>query len=304
MADEPFKTLGERLAEMAQRLTMRRIPRFPWLKPLGEMLDHVAALPLPTSSRYARIEGPVSPIELTDRREPALARAEASPTAPMPWPAPDLPTAGPAPSPQPIPPAVRAHLETVVGPGAEEARVHTDEVADRIARAERADAVTVGRDIYFRQDAYRPDQDRGFGLLTHEVVHVLRALDPHASWRRATARGVADEEAAAEAGEVAVLGHGPHGAMPPAVRPAGPTPPLAVPSLPPPSRPLAPAPAPSGAPPVGPAQRPLLAASDRALETPSAEPGQASAMPNIDELKRSIYRDLMRQIKSDFERGG
>jgi hypothetical protein len=199
-----------------------------------------------------------------------------------------------------IEPAVRARLERIVGSRSELARVHTDRGADEIARAERADAVTAGRDIYFKRGAYRPDDRRGFALLTHEVVHVLRAIDPGASWRRATASGVAEEERAARRTEQAIVGVGPDpmrnyvdasGISPGSFMPAGASPPV----------PLAihRAPLPAAGSPAE--MRPMSAATDR-----EAEPPPARTWPPVEheELRRSIYRDLLRQIKTDFERGG
>jgi hypothetical protein len=44
----------------------------------------------------------------------------------------------------------------------------------------------------------------------------------------------------------------------------------------------------------------MKASADRSLDNGAAAP----AMPDMDALKRSLYRDLMRQIKADLERGG
>ncbi len=50
-------------------------------------------------------------------------------------------------------------------------RIHIDEPADRAARALRADAFSLGRDIYFRARRFNPATQKGLALLGHELVH-------------------------------------------------------------------------------------------------------------------------------------
>jgi hypothetical protein len=188
---------------------------------------------------------------------------------------------------------MRWRLGAVVGPGAEAVRVHRDADADRFARARRADAVTVGRHVFFRQGRFRPEEPEGFALLAHEATHVLAALRPNAAWRRATVAGAQEEEQGARARERALLGR-PFAAAPRleaapgplAQRPA----PLSVAPLPTP-------PAASSA-----ALTPMAAATDRHLD--GSEPTGAPATVDVDELRRNLYRDLMSQIRADLERGG
>src|ERR1043166_8264614 len=52
----PFPTLGERLANEARRIASRRIPVFPWLRPLDTMMEQLASLPVPAQDRFQRIE--------------------------------------------------------------------------------------------------------------------------------------------------------------------------------------------------------------------------------------------------------
>ena len=50
------------------------------------------------------------------------------------------------------------------------------------------------------------------------------------------------------------------------------------------------------------AMQPMAAASDRDMAeepTPAPTPG-----PSFQELREALYRDLMRQLRIDFERGG
>jgi hypothetical protein len=52
------------------------------------------------------------------------------------------------------------------------ARVHTDTVAQRRAKALDARAYTVGSHVYFASGEYHPDTSRGLALLSHELGHV------------------------------------------------------------------------------------------------------------------------------------
>lgn len=188
-----------------------------------------------------------------------------------------------------IPADVRDRLRDIVGPAIDKARVHTDLTADAFARSHAADAVTVGNDIMFRAGAYQPHAPRGFALLAHEATHV--AASATAASSRATAFGAAAEETAALATEARALAAPPLRPMLESARPtfeahdAGPD-----------TRSPA-APAASGN--AALAVRPMTAASDRAL---TAAP--TSAPFDVGELKRSIYRELLQQIRSDAERGG
>ncbi|MFG1947047.1 DUF4157 domain-containing protein [Nonomuraea sp. NPDC048826] len=53
-------------------------------------------------------------------------------------------------------------------------RLHTDSAAAGFARALRAQAVTVGRQIFFREGAYQPHTPGGRLLLAHELAHVVQ----------------------------------------------------------------------------------------------------------------------------------
>ena len=52
------------------------------------------------------------------------------------------------------------------------AMIHTDAAADQAARAAGAEAVTVGRHVYFRAGNFSPDTAAGSELLAHELMHV------------------------------------------------------------------------------------------------------------------------------------
>ncbi|MEU1390950.1 MULTISPECIES: DUF4157 domain-containing protein [unclassified Nonomuraea] len=53
-------------------------------------------------------------------------------------------------------------------------RLHTDGAAAGFARTMHAQAVTVGRQIFFREGAYQPHTPKGRRLLAHELAHVVQ----------------------------------------------------------------------------------------------------------------------------------
>ncbi len=203
-------------------------------------------------------------------------------------------------------------LHRTVNDGATEE--HDDRAADTVARAYRAEAVTVGRDVYFRQGRFRPREPDGFGLVAHEATHVAELLAPGGVWPRRTRSGQRDEERIAGANERRALFDGralfdsralfESRAQPPrlprgsqrrgglptgavdfgAVTPVSDQPVAASPSL-------APREAPTPAP-----QQPMLAAEERTT-TDTAPP------PDLDTLQRSLLVELKRQLRNEFERG-
>ena len=72
---------------------------------------------------------------------------------------------------EPIPQAERDKLESGFGADLSDVRVHRNQEAADLALQEGADALTVGRDIYFAAGAYGP------ATLAHEVSHVLQQSD-------------------------------------------------------------------------------------------------------------------------------
>src|SRR5690606_26006046 len=75
---------------------------------------------------------------------------------------------------QPLPADVRRRMEDELDVSLERVRVHNDPVAAEAARAVRADAFTVGEDIFFAERAYAPDSPAGQQLLAHELAHVVQ----------------------------------------------------------------------------------------------------------------------------------
>jgi hypothetical protein len=190
-------------------------------------------------------------------------------------------------------------LQSFVGPGTEAIRIHDDIESDALAQASQADAVTQGSHIFFRRGRFRPQEDEGFALLTHEALHVVRAMQPGIAWRRATQAGIQEEEREASAIESRAL----HARRDVTGRDHAPSASLQAQSAPvKPFTPLHMANQTINA--STPAQQPMRASTDRALENGERTQSMSNVMPNMDELKRTLYRDLIRQIKADLERGG
>ncbi len=264
----PPKTLGELLTDQARRLAMARLPRLPWLRTLQRVRQRIFISGDAFADRFRRIE--VSdPFALPQSRAEAVDEAPGAPG-------------------RAIDPEVRSRLQSVVGPGVEAVRVHRGEHADAFAREHRADAVTVGTHVYFRRSRFRPCEPEGFALLAHEASHVLEAMRPGSSWRRATEAGVAVEEQTAVAQEQRVLRQ---------TRPA----PWVVRRLFPQGLSQPPVSESRPAASASPAIRPMAAAEGRPADTTTTP--EAPTAPNLDDLRRTLYRELMETIRSDFERG-
>src|SRR5207248_3083964 len=75
---------------------------------------------------------------------------------------------------QPLDAATRAFIEPRFGHDFSGVRVHTDAKAAESARAVDALAYTVGEDVVFGPDGFRPDTSAGQKLLAHELTHVLQ----------------------------------------------------------------------------------------------------------------------------------
>jgi len=74
----------------------------------------------------------------------------------------------------PIPPNVRQTLEPAFGRDFGDVRLHVDANAAMAASALRAEAFTLGRDIYFGRGYYDPGSPRGVALIGHELTHVAQ----------------------------------------------------------------------------------------------------------------------------------
>lgn len=75
---------------------------------------------------------------------------------------------------RPVDPTVSGQVGAALGDSLSDVRVHTDGAAEALARSVSARAFTVGSDIFFGPDEYRPATQEGRELLTHELVHVVQ----------------------------------------------------------------------------------------------------------------------------------
>lgn len=75
---------------------------------------------------------------------------------------------------QPLEPTTRAFMEPRFGHDFSHVRLHTDAKAAQSAKAVNALAYTVGRDIVFQTEYYKPGSTEGKKLLAHELAHVLQ----------------------------------------------------------------------------------------------------------------------------------
>ncbi|MDQ8702669.1 DUF4157 domain-containing protein [Streptomyces sp. LHD-70] len=78
---------------------------------------------------------------------------------------------------QPLDVGVRRELEEQLGHDFSQVRLHTDRDAGALTDLLGADAVAVGKDIFFGEGAYRPGTDEGRRLLAHELLHTVQ--NPH-----------------------------------------------------------------------------------------------------------------------------
>jgi hypothetical protein len=179
-------------------------------------------------------------------------------------------------------PMLRRRIEALLGLELPLMRIHTGRDADRLARGHDADAVTIRRDLYFREGAYDPATQRGLALLAHEATHAAWDAGARPRLAAGAAAGAEVEERTALANERRVLAQA-----------DGPTP--VVPHVPAPVMAAG-----SGAP--RPAVKTAMSSrdlSDTELPPPAAvlSPGQLRA------IKDDVYRTLLDKMRSDFERG-
>ena len=68
----------------------------------------------------------------------------------------------------------RTEMETAFGQDFGEVRVHTSAEANKLAKELGAKAFTSGKDIFFKEGAYRPGSEAGRRLIGHELTHVVQ----------------------------------------------------------------------------------------------------------------------------------
>jgi hypothetical protein len=327
-------TLGERLSLIGEHLLHRHVPVYAWAGRFAVVLERLDTLDQSWAQRFEREEAAQPPWTPDQRpgRAPAPPSAwpgsqrwqrphpgsvaDERPRADVPRPA-DQTAGGEPGTPQraerALPADVRARLRTVAGPGSDHLRVRTDPTADAAARAQRADAVTIGPDVNLRSGRFRPDTVEGFALLAHETRHVSALLARGGATRRSLPGGIAAEEEDAVGVErqarmsswqapgtaMGTDPAGPSHGMVAAIagRPAG-WPPTGVPLTgPPPAGTRSPS-----------ALEPALMSAPGAAVPMRADvdrPEAAAPAPfDVDGLRESLIDELMNRVRTDFERGG
>lgn len=299
---EPFEALGQRLSRQAMRLMWTHTPEFAWLAPVQDLLSHLQALPGPSAGRFDRIEAGGSTVVFHDRVVATDGTVGAG---------------GQVSAGRELPSDVQAQLRRVIEHDASPVRIHDDAAADAIARAHRAEAVTIGRHVYFRRGRFRPHEPSGIGLVAHEATHVAELFTPGRAWRRLTGTGRDDEEHLAAANERRAFIDADDAVAPRKATP-GPVAPRDGLAGPPAMAVLAAVTAQHGRA----APRRAVTAGDTAAWSDIAAPGDTAAAPtarpmaaaedrtvaappslDMDALRRSLFHDLKQQLQSEFERG-
>lgn len=179
-------------------------------------------------------------------------------------------------------------VREVLGEWAPVVRIHDDTPAAELAARHRADAVTVGTEIFLGTPTRRTPEFRE-QVIVHELTHVAQALDPHAAWQRMTATGIDREERRAIAvGRTIVERTAPQTGR--------------SPLIPAPARLPAPASSPASpiASPTSPVMRPMTADVGRDV-TPEQPVAPIVTSPLTNE---QVMQALMLKIRTDYERGG
>ena len=75
---------------------------------------------------------------------------------------------------EPLSHDLRAPIQRAFGADLSDVRIHTDAESHELSQAVSAQAFTSGRDVFFRQGAFRPDSDAGKRMVAHELAHVVQ----------------------------------------------------------------------------------------------------------------------------------
>lgn len=164
--------------------------------------------------------------------------------------------------------------------------LHQSEKTDRFLQAHGADAMTMGSQVYFRRDHADLSKPQSLGLLGHELTHVAQQ-EPTNAWRHAGARQNCESaESAALENERFVLRQAPL---------------LSGESYTPINNNTHFVPATAAVP----ATTPMFASAMRPVnESPTGNNKSILSELDMRRIKEEVYRDLMKRIKTDFERGG
>ena len=83
--------------------------------------------------------------------------------------------------------ASKSKMESALGEDLSDVRIHTDSAAEQLNKKQGSDAVTMGQDIAFGPDKFKPGTLEGDALLAHELAHTIQQKD-------ATPNGVVKED--------------------------------------------------------------------------------------------------------------
>ncbi|MER7251318.1 DUF4157 domain-containing protein [Kribbella sp. NPDC000426] len=300
-------TLGQLLDAQARARIAGYMPSLAWAGPFAVLARRVEQLAEMSGERFERVEQ--RPRTDIAARGPRSSAATQQPARPVER------TAEYGEARQgdvrEVPSQVQSRLREIVGPAADAMQVHVGPDADAVARAADADAVTVGRDVHVRRDRYAPQREDGVALLAHEATHVAALLDPGTGWKRAVGADAGeplarDHERQVLAGTV----HEPTGrarrddnrrtdsdAQPVGgVSRAGTVSGATLASFPGGTGAPSQAASVPGTTVHATAPQAARAATDRDLEGPPAV--------DLESLRRGVVADVMRQIMSEYERGG
>ena len=217
-----------------------------------------------------------------------------------------------------MPSVLRSRLEQLMGFNLGHVQLHTDSTAASLAFQLRANAFTLGSDIFFAANKFQPHTRSGLGLLVHELTHVRQQPEgAPLRWGNLTLTQYRTLEQEAQAQERAVLA----GIDPPALRknyggfqfasgkkeglsgqaslPHTTTDVLPTVVLSYPSRPTV----------VTPLRQDVTETSEMLASTAGAPPAVtpatvASEMPDPEQLAQQVYERIQRRLRIERERGG
>jgi len=188
-------------------------------------------------------------------------------------------------SPRILSESARSALAGFLGLDVGQTRFYDNAAADELNRRLGSDALSMGRQVFFRQGRFEPGDPHGLALIGHELTHVHAGLT---GFPRQPAPGPASqaEERAAVANELRVLRELGVSARPAARGEAAP-------------------PAPAAANPTSaPAAGVKMAATGRLEDVqPEEDTGGGLSEQQLAALRELLYRDLMERIRIDQERG-
>ncbi len=181
--------------------------------------------------------------------------------------------------------SARSALVGFLGLDVGQTRFYDNAAADELNRRLGSDALSMGRQVFFRQGRFEPGDPHGLALIGHELTHVHAGLT---GFPRQPAPGPASqaEERTAVANELRVLREvgvwarpAARGVVaPPALAAANPT--------------------------STPAAGVKMAATGRLEDVqPEEDAGGGLSEQQLAELRELLYRDLMERIRIDQERG-